>query len=85
MRESDLGGEETKLSRERSREMKTRSHRTYILRFGKSRQIEVSRGVETSVEKGVESLKRRQMQLPRRCQGTKQQTQKKKLDRPTSC
>ena len=49
VRESDLGGEETKLSRERSREMKTRSHRTYILRFGKSRQIEVSRGVDTSV------------------------------------
>ena len=43
VRESDLGGEETKLSRERSREMKTRSHRTYILRFNKSRQIEVSR------------------------------------------
>ena len=54
MRESDLGGEETKLSRERLREMKTRSHRTYILRFSKSRQIEVSRGVETSVEISVE-------------------------------
>ena len=63
MSESDLGGEETKLSRERLREMKTRSHRTYILRFSKSRQIDVSRGVEkgveTFVEKSVESLKHR--------------------------
>ena len=85
VRESDLGGEETKLSRERLREMKTRSHRTYILRFSKSRQIEVSRGIETSIEKGVESLKHRQMQLSRRCRGTKQQTQEKKLDWSTSC
>ena len=32
VRDNDLGGEETKLSRERERliEMKTRSHRTYI-------------------------------------------------------
>ena len=30
VRENDLGGEETKLSRERSREMKIGSHRTYI-------------------------------------------------------
>ena len=59
MSESDLGGEETKLSRE----MKTGLHRTYILRFSKSRQIDVSRGVEKGVEtfvmKGVESLKHR--------------------------
>ena len=84
MRESDLGGEKTKLSRERLREMKTRSHRTYILRFSKSRQIEVSRGIETSIEKGVESLKHRQMQLSKRCRGTKQQTYEKKLNRSTS-
>ena len=45
MSESDLGGEETKLSRE----MKIRLHRTYILRFSKSRQIDVSRGVEKGV------------------------------------
>ena len=57
VRKSDLGGEETKLSRERLREMKTGSCKTYILRFSKSRQIEVSRGVETSIEKGVENLK----------------------------
>ena len=30
VRESDLGGEETKLLRERSREMKVGLHRTYI-------------------------------------------------------
>ena len=30
VRKSDLGGKETKLSRERLREMKTGSHRTYI-------------------------------------------------------
>ena len=45
----------------------------------------VEKGVETFVEKGVESLKHRQMQLSRKCRGTKQQTQEKKLDRPTSC
>ena len=59
MSESDLGGEKTKLSRE----MKIGLHRTYILRFSKSQQIDVSRGVEkgveTFVEKGVESLKHR--------------------------
>ena len=59
MRESDLGGEETKLSRERSREMKTGLHRTYILRFSKSQQIDVSKGVEKGVETFVESLKHR--------------------------
>ena len=30
VRKSDLGGKETEVSRERSREMKSGSHRTYI-------------------------------------------------------
>ena len=36
----------------------------------------MSRGVETSVEKVVESLKRQQMQLSRICQGINQQKAK---------
>ena len=60
MKESDLGGVETELSRERSREMKAESHKTYIKRFSKSQKIEVSRGVEKnnvdrcSCQEGVE-------------------------------
>ena len=57
MKENDLGGKETKLSRERSREMKTKSHRTYILRFSKSRQIEVS-SKKASTDAAVEKVSR---------------------------
>ena len=49
--ERGLGGEKTKLSRKRSREMKTESHRTYIQRFNKSRQIEVSRHLSSQVSR----------------------------------
>ena len=53
MSERGLGGENTKLSRERSREMRTGLRWTFIQKVSKSRQIEVSRGVETSIEEGV--------------------------------
>ena len=52
--ERGLGGENTKLLRERSSEIRTGSCWTFIYKVSKSRQIEVSRGVETSVEEGVE-------------------------------
>ena len=49
MREAVLGGEETKVSRERLTEMKNGSHRTYIKRFSKSRQKKVSIKVSSQV------------------------------------
>ena len=76
-----MGDEEIELSRERSREMKTRSHRTYILRFGKSRQIEVSRGVEL----GVEDLAVDRYRCRENVKVQKHQTQEMRLDRSTRC
>ena len=44
----------------------------HIESFSNSRQIEVSRGVEPSVEEGVEEKQCRQIQVSRRCWGMKQ-------------
>ena len=50
-----MGGEKTSLSRERSRKMRGKLRFTLKYEPGKSRQIEVSRGVEIGVEqKGVD-------------------------------
>ena len=53
MSERGLGGENIKLSRERLREMRIGLRLTFIQKVSKSRQIEVSKGVEPSVEEGV--------------------------------
>ena len=77
VRNSVQEGEETKLSRERSREMKTRLYKTYIQRFSKSRQIEVSSQVSRN--------KASTDATDERCQGRIHQTRLKKFNRSTSC
>ena len=47
--------------------------------------MKVSRGVETSVEEGIEKNGLRQIQVSRRCRETNHQIQEQKLDRSTKC
>ena len=47
--------------------------------------MKVSRGVETSVEEGIEKNGLRQIQVSRRCRGTNHQIHEQKLDRSTRC
>ena len=64
--------------------MKSELHRTYIQILSNSRQIEVSRGIETSVEISVEEKRHRQIKLQRSYRGTIQQKLKKsQIDPPT--
>ena len=44
------------LSRERSKEMSCGSHEEIIYAFSKSRQMQVSRGIETTVEEGIKEM-----------------------------
>ena len=53
MRERGLGGEETELSRERSREMRVGLHEENISNLSKSQQKKVSRGVDQGVKLAV--------------------------------
>ena len=52
--ERGLGDEKTEVSRQRSIEMSYGLHKENIKAISKSRQMKVLRGVETSVEVGVE-------------------------------
>ena len=44
------------LSRERSKEMSCGSHEEIILAHNKSRQMQVSRGIEIAVEAGIKEM-----------------------------
>ena len=44
------------LSRERSKKMIGRSHKEIIQALSKARQMQVSRGIETAIEKGIEEM-----------------------------
>ena len=65
---------------ERDRGNENRIAKSIYMILSNSRQIEVSRGVKTSVEEGVKKKQRQQMQLSR----NKAKTQEEKLDRSTS-
>ena len=47
--------------------------------------MKMSRGVETSVEEGIEKNGLRQIQVSRRCRETNHQIQEQKLNRSTKC
>ena len=47
--------------------------------------MKVSKGVETSVEEGIEKNGLRQIQVSRKCRGTNHQIHEQKLDRSTRC
>ena len=51
-----FGRENRDVSRERSNEMRFKSHREIKQCLSKSRQMKVSRGVETSVKEGIEEM-----------------------------
>ena len=56
MSEKGLGDEKTKVSRERSTEMSCGLHEENIQAISKSRQMQVSRGIEQAVEVGVKKM-----------------------------
>ena len=80
-----FGRENREVSRERLNKMRFESHREIKQCISKSRQMKVSRGVETSVKEGIEKNGLRQIQVSTRCQGTNHQIQEQKLDRSTRC
>ena len=51
-----LGEKKRELLRKRSKEMSCGSHEEIILAHNKSRQMQVSRGIETAVEEGIEEI-----------------------------
>ena len=51
-----MGEKKRELLRKRSKEMSCRSHEEIIYAFSKSRQMQVSRGIETAVEEGIEEM-----------------------------
>ena len=80
-----FGRENREVLRERSNKMRFGLHRQLKQCISKSRQMKVSKGVETSVEEGIEKNGLRQIQVSRRCRGTNHQIHEQKLDRSTRC
>ena len=51
-----MGEKKRELSRKRSKEMSYGSHEEIIYAFSKSRQMQVSRGIETAIKEGIEEM-----------------------------
>ena len=85
MRFECFGRENKEVSRERSKKMISGSHKGGLYRTtSKSRQMQVSRGIEVSVEE-VSRKCLSTAEISRRYQGTTHQNQEQKLDRSTRC